>query len=64
MPLPATEVIILRLKADATIEDGESTPSKTWKSTIATILAQEGAQSHHWGRQVEHPDLIEILVGR
>ena len=64
MPLPATEIAIFPVKADATIEDPHSEAGKAWQSVVKTILAQEGAQRLHWGRQVESPNLVEMLVGR
>jgi hypothetical protein len=63
MPLHITKLATLPIKSDATIENPESEAGKAWQSIIQTILAQEGAQRMHWGRQVEHPNLVQTIVG-
>lgn len=64
MAPPITSVTIYPIKADVTIESPDSQEGKSWKSIVKTILAQQGAQRLHWGRQVENPNLVEVLVGR
>ena len=60
---PATEIAVFSLIAGAQIEDPSSPAGAVWKSTLDTILAQEGAQRLCWGRQVENPSNIDLLIG-
>ena len=61
---PATEVAISPVRADATIEAPDSEAGKAWQEFLKILLAQEGIQRVHWGRQVEDPNVVEMLVGR
>ena len=60
---PATEIATLPLVAGAQIEDPSSPAGTVWKSTIDTILAADGVQRAYWGRQVENPTVIDLLIG-
>lgn len=59
-----TEIGLLSLKADTSIDAPDSAAGKTWKSVVDALLAQEGAKRLHWGRQVENSNLVEWLLGR
>lgn len=61
---PATEIAALPLIPGAQIEDPSAPAGAVWKSTIDTLLAQEGFQRAYWGRQVENPSVLELLVGK
>ena len=58
----ATEIAILTLSTDATIEDSTSPAGKVWKSITKTVLAQEGCQRVYWGRQVENSNVVDFFV--
>lgn len=60
---PATEIATIPLAAGAQTEDPSSPAGAVWKSVIDTILAAEGAQRAYWGRQVENPSIIDLLIG-
>ncbi len=61
---PASEIAILPLVSEAPIEDPSSDAGKVWKSTLDTVMAQDGYQRAYWGRQVESPDTLELVVGK
>lgn len=62
-PPVVTEIGLLSLKPDTSIDVPHSAAGKTWKSVVDALLAQEGAKRLHWGRQVENPNLVEWLLG-
>lgn len=62
--VPATEIAVLPLVVGAQIEDPSTSAGEVWKSTIDTVLSQDGAQRAYWGRQVENPSVLDFLVGR
>lgn len=62
-PPVVTEIGLLSLKPDTSIDVPDSAAGKTWKSVVDALLAQEGAKRLHWGRQVEDPNLVEWLLG-
>lgn len=62
MAPPATEIAILSISANTTIEDSTSPAGKAWKSVTETVIAQEGCQRVYWGRQVENPNIVDFFV--
>jgi len=62
MPTPATEIAVLPLQPGTQVEDPSSEAGKLWKSFGDSILSQEGVQRFYWGRQVESPDTVLLLV--
>lgn len=61
---PATEIATLPLAAGATIEDPNSSAGKVWQSTLDTVSAQDGYQRAYYGREVENPSVVQLLVGK
>lgn len=61
---PATEIATLPLDAGANLEDPQSSSSKIWQSALDTISQQDGYQRLYWGRQVENPQIMMLLVGK
>ena len=59
----ATEIAIVSLIEDATIEDKESHSGTIWQESLATVANQTGFQKLYWGRHVENPSIVSILVG-
>ncbi|KAI9701936.1 MAG: hypothetical protein M1836_001280 [Candelina mexicana] len=59
---PASEIAILSLVTNAPVEDPSSDAGKVWQATLDTIMAQDGVQRAYWGRQVESPDTLELVV--
>jgi hypothetical protein len=56
-----SEVAILPLKPGADIESGEL---KTALDAALKYMSEaEGVQSIFYGRQVEHPDFLELSIG-
>ena len=60
---PATEIAVLPLVSGAEIEDPSTPAGTVWKSTLDTIHAQSGVQRIYWGRQIENPSNLDLLVG-
>jgi hypothetical protein len=36
---------------------------EVWDSTLSTIAKQPGCKALYWGRQIENPDTVQMLVG-
>lgn len=60
-----TELVRLRLKNGVypDIDDPNTTTGKYWNKLFQPLLRSNGCQSHHWGRQIEYPDVATIFVG-
>lgn len=58
----ATEIANLRLDAIANLEDPQSSSGAIWQSTMDTVSQQDGYQRLYWGRQVEDPHILTMLV--
>ena len=62
MPPPATEVATIPLKAGAFIEDLDSPAGKIWSEMLETASQQEGYQRAYYGRELEDPRVVQLLV--
>ena len=60
----ATEIAVLPLVSGAQIEDPSTPAGAVWKSTLDTIHAQTGVQRIYWGRQIENPSNLDLLIGK
>lgn len=60
---PATEIAILPLAVGAKVEDANSPSHAIWHSCLDTIARQEGYQRLYWGRRVETPNVLQLLIG-
>jgi hypothetical protein len=60
-----TELVRLRLKDGVypDIDDPNTATGKYWNKLFQPLLRSNGCQSHHWGRQMEYPDVATIFVG-
>lgn len=56
------EVAYLPLKAGVGGLDKGDSP-KIWNDTLKTVTSQPGCKGAYWGIQIEHPDIIELVVG-
>jgi len=61
MASPATEVAYISLKPDLDL-GGSTTEAKTWQEALSTIAAQKGYQRLYWGRQLEDPDVLLLVI--
>lgn len=61
MPRRATEIATLPLLPGTDLTTGEA--DKTWQAAVSTIASQPGNISVHWGLQVEHPDVVQFVIG-
>lgn len=61
---PVTEIATLPLKAGSNIEDPNSSTYTVWQSALDTIASQDGFQRLYWGRKVEAPSEVAMLIGR
>jgi hypothetical protein len=57
----ATEVVYIPIKPGLDLSSGET--KETWESTLNTIAKQPGVKALYWGRQIESPDTVQMLVG-
>ncbi|KAF2174870.1 hypothetical protein K469DRAFT_612899 [Zopfia rhizophila CBS 207.26] len=55
-----TEVVYVPLISGLDLATGEN--KKIWEETLQTITEQPGCLSLFWGRQIEHPDVIQMAV--
>ncbi|PKY03534.1 hypothetical protein P168DRAFT_327593 [Aspergillus campestris IBT 28561] len=63
-PAVPTQMIILPIKATATIEDVSTPDGQLWTQILDTLEAWPGFQRLYWGRHVEEPDVTELHVVR
>ncbi|CBX97997.1 hypothetical protein IAQ61_010103 [Plenodomus lingam] len=54
------EVVYIPIKAGVNLEAGEA--KEVWNNTIATIAKQPGLNAFYWGFQVEHPDVVQMVI--
>ncbi len=59
---PVTECAYITLKSGVDLESG-SPDAKVLQDKIATLSKQEGCQTCYWGRQIENPDMLMLLIG-
>ena len=57
----ATEVVYMPMKPGLDLSSGEA--KEVWDSTLSTIAKQPGCKALYWGRQIENPDTVQMLVG-
>lgn len=57
-PYPTTEFAALVLKSDVDLSS-----NTTWAAIQRTIARQPGFQRQSYGRQLESPDIVILLVG-
>ena len=62
MSPPATELATIPLKAGASIEDPDTPAGKIWAEMLETASQQEGYQRAYYGRELEDPHLVQLLV--
>lgn len=58
----ATEVAIIPLRDGRRPDDPDSEGGQAWKDTLGTLAEQKGMQRNYWGREVENPDVLRLLV--
>lgn len=56
-----TEVVYLPFRTGLDLSMGEK--KEHWEDTLNTIKRQPGAIRVLWGRQIEHPDTIQLVIG-
>ncbi|KAI8939799.1 hypothetical protein NX059_003538 [Plenodomus lindquistii] len=54
------EVVYLPTKAGLDLSSGEAKTARD--NTLNTIAKQPGVQALYWGTQVEHPDILQVVV--
>ena len=60
---PATEIATLPVTGAASLEK-EGSPSYTiWQELLDTIASQDGYQRTYWGRRIEDPSVVSLLIG-
>ena len=59
---PVTEIATIPLQTGAKIEDLNSPAGKVWTSTINTVAEQDGYQGLYYGRELENPSTVQLLV--
>jgi hypothetical protein len=63
MPSSVTEICYLTLKPGLDLEAPDSTAAQTWNDIVTTVSQQEGYQNSYWGRQIENPNELLLLIG-
>ena len=59
---PVTEMVTMTLQTGAAIEDPNSPSGRVWAECHDTISQQPGYQRAYYGRQLENPSLLQLLV--
>ena len=62
-PAVPTQMILLPIKATATIENVSTPDGQLWTQILDTLEAWPGFQRLYWGRHVEEADVTELHVG-
>ena len=62
-PDPVTEIDILPISVDFTLDSANSNGGKAWNEILETIKGSRGYQSLYWGRQVETPENVQLHIG-
>ncbi|EDU49368.1 ABM domain containing protein [Pyrenophora tritici-repentis] len=60
MSEPITEVAYLPLKPSLDLSSGEA--KEVWQSTLRTIASQPGFKTGYWGKQIENPDTLQLVI--
>ncbi|KAF2197666.1 hypothetical protein GQ43DRAFT_444049, partial [Delitschia confertaspora ATCC 74209] len=55
-----TEIVNLPLHPGTDLQSGDS--GKIWTDIAGTISSQDGCQGIYWGRQIEHPDIVQLAI--
>lgn len=63
MASPATEIAYISLKPSLDLE-GNTTEAEIWQQALSTISEQKGYQRLYWGRQLEDPDVLLLVIGK
>jgi hypothetical protein len=58
---PVTEIVYVPLKAGVDLESLSNKP--VFEECLNTIANQAGVKAFYWGRQIEHPDVLQMLIG-
>ncbi|KAE8824177.1 hypothetical protein PTNB85_08733 [Pyrenophora teres f. teres] len=61
MSEPVTEVAYLPLKPSLDLSSGET--KEAWQSALRTIASQPGFKTGYWGKQIENPDTLQLVIG-
>jgi hypothetical protein len=56
-----TEIVYLPLKPGLDLSADEN--KQQWKDTLGTIKRQPGVVRVLWGRQIENPNTVQLVVG-
>ena len=56
----ATEIAYLPLLPGTNLEEGDA--KQIWDSTLRTVSSQPGYRRIYWGRIVETPDIVHLVV--
>ena len=62
MATPVTECAYITLKPGIDLE-GDTSEAQVWQESLATIGAQDGYQRCYYGRQLENPNIVMLLIG-
>ncbi|KAH0565130.1 hypothetical protein GP486_001481 [Trichoglossum hirsutum] len=62
MTTPITQLTVLSLLPNATVEDGSSEPGRIWASALETIALQPGHRHTYWGRQIEDSSILHLHI--
>ena len=63
MSFPTTEIVFLPFPPNSKLEDATSHEGSTYQSVVAKAISLKGFTRGYAGRQVEHPDTVQMLVG-
>jgi hypothetical protein len=36
---------------------------KSWDAGLKTLSSQKGYRNAFWGRQIEHPEILDLVIG-
>ena len=64
MAFPTTEIAFLPFPAGSRLEDASSHEGSVYQAVVAKAISLKGFTRGYAGRQVEHPDTVQMLVGQ
>ena len=63
MAFPTTEIAFLPFPTGSRLEDASSHEGSVYQSVVAKAVSLKGFTCGYAGRQVEHPDTVQMFVG-
>ena len=58
-----TEIVNVTFPAEPDLENEASPEGQIWTSTLQTYLTHPGTKTVWWGRRVDSPQVVKLIIG-